>query len=176
MDQQELISTTHKPLRLLRLRESSWDLDRIYYYLLVHYFGTAALRWEASQPASTVTGVIAQQTASPDKPVATGAAHTSNAHNYDLPCAARDVEMEVERYRARSKGGSLMPLTYGLMALKKLCSSGGASDVEDDDAIKSAFTILREELVAELKSEPGRQIERLLGEIEEFMRVARMDG
>jgi hypothetical protein len=35
-------------------------------------------------------------------------------------CLARDVEMEVERFRAKSKGGSLTPLTYALVALQTL--------------------------------------------------------
>ncbi len=135
-----------KPIqRLLQFRESSWDLDRIYYYLLIRYFGTAALRWESSHlPA---TSAIEQQ-----------------SEDYDLACAARDVEMEVERYRARSKGGSLMPLTYALIALKALCSRP-AHSAEELGKIKSAFTLVREELGKELKTEPGRPIERLLAEI-----------
>ena len=32
-------------------RASSWDLDRIFYYLLVEYFRTAALRWDARKAA-----------------------------------------------------------------------------------------------------------------------------
>ena len=160
------VSSTQKPLRLVQLRESSWDLDRIYYYLLVRYFGNVALRWESSQPRSTMADVTAQQTASTVNPFATDADDTAKAESYDLPCAARDIEMEVERYRARSKGGSLMPLTYGLEALKKLCSSRAERTAVEQGAIQSAFTIVREELgEAVLKSEPGRQIERLLAEI-----------
>ena len=34
----------------ITFRASSWDLDRIYYYLLVHYFSTLALRWERKAP------------------------------------------------------------------------------------------------------------------------------
>ena len=163
---EQSVSSTQKPLRLLQLRESSWDLDRIYYYLLVRYFGTVALRWESSQLLSTMADVTAQQTASTVNPFATDADDTANAKSYDLPCAARDIEMEVERYRARSKGGSLMPLTYGLEALKTLCSSRAEPNAVEQAAIKSAFTIVREELgEAVLKSEPGRQIERLLAEI-----------
>lgn len=165
VDEQDSISSTQKPLRLLRLRESSWDLDRIYYYLLVYYFGTAALRWESFQPLSTLADVTAQQTVPPVHPGTTDAESTAKAENYDLPCAARDIEMEVERYRARSKGGSLMPLTYGLMALEKLCSTRTTRNSEEHGAIKWAFTIVREELGEVLKSAPGRQIERLLGEI-----------
>jgi hypothetical protein len=165
-DEQDSISSTQKPLRLLRLRESSWDLDRIYYYLMVHYFGTAALRWEAFQQAPTPSAVTAQQTASTIHPITTDVDHTSNAEDYDVPCAARDVEMEVERYRARSKGGSLMPLTYALMALKGLWLIRKERNADELGAIKSAFTIVREELGEVLTSEPGRQIERLLAEIQ----------
>jgi hypothetical protein len=135
--------SSQKAVRLLRFRESCWDLDRIYYYLLVHYFGTAALRWES------------------------GADHRAKSEDYDLPCAVRDVELEVERYRARSKGGSLMPLTYGLMALSMLCSISIPEDTakrtEVHDAIETAFTSV--EKLEVLKSEPGYPIERLLGEI-----------
>ena len=42
------------------------------------------------------------------------------AMDHDWFCAARDVEMEVERFRAKSKGGSQMPLTYALVALQAL--------------------------------------------------------
>jgi hypothetical protein len=160
---QDSTSPTQNPLRLLRFRESSWDLDRIHYYLLVRYFGTAALRWESSQPPATKVNATGQQPASP---TATEDDHTAKAEDYDLVCAARDVEMEVERYRARSKGGSLMPLTYGLIALKALCSGPAARRAEEHDAIKSAFTLVREELGEVLKSEPGRLIERLLAEVE----------
>jgi hypothetical protein len=164
--EQDSTSHTQKPLRLLRFRESSWDLDRIYYYLLVQYFDTAALRWESSQPSATKANATEQQPASPIYPDAPEADHTAKAEDYDLECAARDVEMEVERYRARSKGGSLMPLTYGLIALKALCPGPAARRAEEQGAIKSAFTIVREELGKVLKSDPGRQIERLLSEIE----------
>jgi hypothetical protein len=152
-------------LRLLRLRESSWDLDRIYYYLLVHYFGTAALRWESYGSLSSIAAVDAQQTASLVQPIAAEADYIAKTENYDVPCAARDVEMEVERYLARSKGGSLMPLTYGLMALRTLWLDRPNRNTDDDGTIRSAFAIVREELGEVLNSEPGRQIERLLAEI-----------
>jgi hypothetical protein len=66
----------------IRFRESSWDLDRIYFYLLIQYFGTAVLRWQPERTTGKAVPLL-----------------------HDWLCAARDVEMEVERYRARSKGG-----------------------------------------------------------------------
>lgn len=66
----------------IMFRESSWDLDRIYFYLLIQYFGTAVLRWQPVRTAGKAVPLL-----------------------HDWLCAARDVEMEVERYRARSKGG-----------------------------------------------------------------------
>jgi hypothetical protein len=150
---------TQKPLSLLQFRESSWDLDRIYYYLLVRYFGTTALRWKPATKANTTE----QQTESAH-PAATEADRTAKSKDFDLVCAARDIEMEVERYRARSKGGSLIPLTYGLFALKALWEAAARS-AEERDAMKSAFAFVREELGELLKSEAGRPIERLLAEI-----------
>ena len=81
-------------------RASSWDLDRIYYYLLIQYFGTSAL------------------------PSGIGTDGSKRADDDELGCLARDVEMEVERFRAKPKGGSLMPLTYALIALQKLDPEG----------------------------------------------------
>jgi hypothetical protein len=71
---------------------------------------------------------------------------TSALLRCDLARAARDVEMEVERYRARSKGGSLITLSCGLFALNALSSAAGARSAEQHDAIKSAFVLVREEL------------------------------
>jgi hypothetical protein len=162
-----LTSSAQKPPRLLRFRESFWDLDRVYYYLLIRYFGTAALRWESSQLPATKANATKQQPASSISPAATEADSMAKAENYDLVCAARDIEMEVERYRARSKGGSLMPLTYGLFALRAICSGPeGRMTDEDRVAIDTAFTLVKEELGEMLKSEPGRPIERLLTEIQ----------
>ena len=77
-------------------RASSWDLDRVFYFLLVQYFQAAAI------DSSRSTDGLPKPTDS------------------DYVCAARDVEMEVERFRAKSKGGSLTPLTYALVALQAL--------------------------------------------------------
>ena len=65
---------------------------------------------------------------------------------YEWVCAARDVEMEVERYRAKSKGGSLMPLTYALRALESLDPGLARDDKEVKAAVKSAVTAVEREL------------------------------
>jgi hypothetical protein len=90
-------------------RESSWDLDRIYYYLLIQYFGTRALRWEPAAEPTAVSpnhegvhlGVLNGPAAGTHDPLV--------PMKHDWLCAARDVEMEMERYRAKSKGAHSCP-------------------------------------------------------------------
>ena len=147
------------PTRLLRFRESSWDLDRIYCYLLVQYFDVDALRWEANG-----TSVV------PDQPTSdTGSGGSTSADepplNHDLFCAARDVEMEIERYRARAKGGSLTPLTYALVALQTLKPSRAASVEQVRIAVTGALALVRDELAEILRTDEGRPIARLLADI-----------
>ena len=143
------------PMRLLRFRESSWDLDRIYYYLLVQYFGVHALLW-ASSPTGASPGELPADAKSDGEP-------PSRAH--DLFCAARDVEMEIERYRARAKGGSLTPLTYALVALETLKPARSSSVEAVRVAVTSALSLAKEELADILRTEQGRPIARLLADI-----------
>jgi hypothetical protein len=138
-------ASTEKPIRLMRFRASSWDLDRIYYYLMVHYFTSDALRWESPAHAETLTPY----------PV----------RDHDVVCAARDVELELERYRAKSKGGSLMPLTYGLDALVALWLPNATHTKQEVSAKKSAFTLVETELKGELQTEAVRAVGRLMARI-----------
>ncbi len=135
------------PLRLLRFRESSWDLDRIYYYLLVQYFDLYALQWQSGGTFG-VTG---------DGELV--------ARPHDLFCAARDVEMEIERYRARAKGGSLTPLLYALVALQALHPARAAAVEEVRESVSRAVALAKEELADLLRTEQGRPIARLLANI-----------
>jgi hypothetical protein len=154
-----------EPLKLLSLRESSWDLDRIYYYLLIQYFDIAALRWEPVQRSEA--GSKADQT--PDSPAVRRDAQADSRTTpmeHDWFCAARDVEMEVERYRAKSKGGSLMPLTYALVALNALQPGNARQHPKVQSAVKSAATLVNDELGDVLKTEQGRPIVRLLNELQ----------
>jgi hypothetical protein len=125
-------------------RASSWDLDRISYYLLIEYFRTAALR--ASVP--DVTDLDAD--AAPQV--------------YELICAARDVEMEEERYRARAKGGSLMPLTYALRSLQALGPQlvQGNELAEAKSHIESALKATYRGLGRTLEQPAGGHISELL--------------
>jgi hypothetical protein len=145
-------ATKEPPTRLLRFRESHWDLDRIYYYLLVQYFGVDALRWEMDR-----------QTDQGSEPTADGDERPVLKH--DLECAARDVEMEIDWYRARAKGGSLTPLTYALVALRTLKPSRAASVESVRTAVMAAVSLVKEEFADLLRTEPGRPIARLLAEI-----------
>ncbi|HET8774016.1 MAG TPA: hypothetical protein VFP80_09505, partial [Thermoanaerobaculia bacterium] len=112
-----------------RFRQSSWDLDRIYYYLLIQYFGTSPL-------------------------------HAGKPVQEDWLCAARDIEMEVERYRSKSKGGSLMPLTYALGALQSVGPRSGA-DAEAVQAVLSALDLVQEELGSIVNSAVARVLKDL---------------
>ena len=133
-------------------RASSWDLDRIFYYLLVEYFRTSALRWDAKKAAER----------DPDAP----------PKAFELICAARDVEMEEERYRAKSKGGSLMPVTYALRALQEL----GPARVQGKDrgpvthAIESAVKAVRRGLTPVLPKSEGSHIAELIANLESVLR------
>lgn len=109
-------------------RQSSWDLDRIFYYLLIQYFDFWALRWNPKMDDKESAKVDDKE---PDK-----------KEKYDWFCAARDVELEVERYRSKSKGGSLTPLTYAFVALQAL-KPEEAPEGKPTDAIKSALGSLK---------------------------------
>lgn len=126
----------------IRFRESSWDLDRIYYYLLIQYFGTAALRWR--QDALDGEPVTMQQ---------------------DWLCGARDVEMEVERYRAKSKGGSLMPLTYALVALQEICQNPPPDHAAENMRVTSARDLVLQEFKSILDSPSAGALARVLREL-----------
>jgi hypothetical protein len=134
----------------IRFRESSWDLDRIYFYLLTQYFSTAVLRWEqVADGATPYAGAWEEGKAVPQR--------------HDWLCAARDVEMEVERYRAKSKGGSLMPLTYALVALQEIDQQQAPNSDEARVAVTSALDLVEKDLGQELlTSEPGRVVDRTL--------------
>jgi hypothetical protein len=81
----------------------------------------------------------------------------------DWLCAKRDVEMEVERYRARSKGGSLMPLAYALCALQEINQQEAPNPDEARSAVTSALELVEWELGEEgLTSEAGTAINRRL--------------
>jgi hypothetical protein len=135
------------PLNLMRFRESSWDLDRIYYYLLVQYFGTSALRWDAN-------GADTKRSAVPIE--------------YEQLCAARDVEMEVERYRARNKGGSVTPLTYALCALQVLRPEEAAGR-RVEHSVASALMVVKKEVGDLLSTDFGGPIAALVDQITDAM-------
>jgi hypothetical protein len=142
----------------IKFRESSWDLDRIYYYLLIQYFGAAVLRWQPLHSAADA-----------------GAETNGKAEplHHDWLCAARDVEMEVERYRARSKGGSLMPLTYALCALQEIDRREAPNPAEARSAVKSALDLVEWDLGEEsLASEAGRVIDRVVKQMRADMGLA----
>jgi hypothetical protein len=140
-----------KPDRLMTFRASSWDLDRIFYYRLVYYFEAAAFRWPDAAPDST---------ASPGGQSSTVVAPME----HDLLCAARDVEMECERYRARSKGGSLMPLIYALDALQGLHPHEHKTE-QVERAVSRSIQVVRTELGPLTDPDKSAAIERLLGNI-----------
>lgn len=123
-------------------RQSFWDLDRIYYYLVVRYFVFGALRWKPGAP-------------SVEKP-------TPMAH--DWFCGARDVTMELERYRLRMKGSSLLPLKYALESLQRIQRANPPSDQKRaSDSVKGAVDLISKVLNgAECKSETGQEIVRSL--------------
>jgi hypothetical protein len=141
-----------KPERLMTFRTSSWDLDRIFYYRLVYYFETAAFRWPRAAVAESTasTGGKSQKVAAPME--------------HDLFCAARDVEMECERYRARTKGGSLMPLMYALDALQGLHPGQSATEPVER-AVTSAINVVRTELDPLRDSNEGAAIKRTLDKV-----------
>jgi hypothetical protein len=132
-----------RPREPIDFRGSSWDLDRIYYYLLIQYFRT---------------GVLAS---------GRGSDGSSEATKSEFLCAARDVEMEVEWFRAKSKGGSLMPLTYALVALQALGSERAPADSEARNAITTALKLVKADLETVLDaSDAGSPIKRSLAQIE----------
>jgi hypothetical protein len=138
--------------RPILFRESSWDLDRIYYYLLIQYFSTAALRWEKAHNSEAAAGGVGLTDVTPMQ--------------HDWLCAARDVEMEIERYRARSKGGSLMPLTYALVALLEIDRQEPPHPAEAAAAVQSALQLVDNELgQCVLAPEVGGPITYVLTEI-----------
>jgi hypothetical protein len=137
---------------VIDFRESSWDLDRIYYYLLVQYL---------------CTGVLASGLGTDGCSVA--------PTEIDFLCAARDVEMEVERYRARSKGRSLSPLTYALVALHVLGPQRAPAGCDALSAISAAVALVKTDLSEILKDEVGRPIRCLLEEIDKAVKNASKD-
>ena len=157
-DWQEAIGGLTENRLPVEFRASCWDLDRIYYYLLIDYFAAAALRWRKVPPAESA---------------AEGrAAAVVETMPQDILCAARDVEIEVERYRARSKGGSLIPLNYALIGLRTLCkNTAGRSDAEFEKAagnVRAAVHVVQEEFADLLQSDTGRALARLLREVEAY--------
>ena len=77
----------------------------------------------------------------------------------ELLCTVRDVEMEVERFHARTMGGSIMPLTYALLALQSLEPQRS----KDDDvraAVRARLDVVRNELreVDEAEAAPIRRL------------------
>jgi hypothetical protein len=127
------------------LRASSWDLDRIYYYLLIQYFDTLALRWERGRKGRLQAEA---------RPV-----------SHECLCAVRDVEMEVERFRAKAKGGSIMPLTYSLAALEAISPQRCADKARVPRALQAALELVDTELkeVSAAEAEPIRRTLRSLG-------------
>jgi len=136
--------------RPMQFRESSWDFDRICYYLLVYYFETAALRWEPNTRAERGAPTPLEVTLTP------------MAH--DWLCAARDVEMEVERYGAKAKGRSLMPLAYALTVLSTIDQHTSPDVGQTRRAVLRAVELVDTELsTLDLQAtESGRTIEREL--------------
>jgi hypothetical protein len=137
----QTVEKLESPEEAIDFRESSWDLDRIYYYLLIQYFRTDVL-------ASGVGG--------------DGSSPTEN----EFLCAARDVEMELERFWAKSKGGSLMPLTYALVALQALGPAHAGSKARS--VITTALNLVKTDLKTVLNaSDAGHPISRLLNQMTE---------
>jgi hypothetical protein len=67
----------------------------------------------------------------------------------------RDIEMEIERYRAKSKGGSLMPLTCALAALQALEPRKAPYGPELQSAVTAALALVRDELHDVLETSGG---------------------
>jgi hypothetical protein len=130
-------------------RASSWDLDRIYYYLLVQYFTTWTLRWDSGRVGMRRRDVEAQRA-------------PPQAMEHDWLCAARDIEMEVERYRARSKGGSLMPLTYALCALRELHPERAAHLAQVTGTVQAALDVVERETGGARPSDAARTVQQLV--------------
>ena len=157
-------ATTERALKRLcgkqkpvEFRSSSWDLDRIYFYLLVQYFDVDALRWSDDESRGAVTD-------------------RDQLMEHDWLCATRDVEMEIERYRAKAKGRSLTPLTYALCALVALHPERKLDNVRVQTAVEAAVSAVRKELGAVLESETGVPIKRLLTALELAPRRRRPTG
>ena len=131
-----------------KFRESSWDLDRIFYYLMIRYFESAPIRWNPGQPTNSVES---------GKPA---------THHWR--CAARDVTLELERYKLGSKGASLLPIKYSLDALATIEKANGKKSPNPEvtrNSILTAVKVVRADLEVELRqSEVGVvvQINRLL--------------
>jgi hypothetical protein len=142
----QAIGKLTKNVEPTRYRQSFWDLDRIYYYAIVRYFVFAALRWKA------------------------GAAEEPHPLPHDWFCAARDVTMEVERYRLRSKGASLLPLKYALLALQRINRKQPAERVEEArHSVAMALQFIDQELPeTERDASPlGAEIGRILANFDE---------
>jgi len=153
--------------RPIKFRASPWDLDRIFYYLLIEYFGAASLQWMPLQDTSgSPPATSASPPAAPGSDIADSGDGNLNPMPQDIMCAARDVEMEVERYRAKSKGVSLTPLTYALAALQALRTHVPDPPDRNFDsaqtAVRSALNLVQQEFADVLKSDAGRALARLV--------------
>jgi hypothetical protein len=121
-------------------------------YLLVQYFSSDVLRW--TPPPADGSGAMGE------------AATLSHLPIFFWPCAARDVEMEVERYRAKAKGGSLMPLTYALVALAQIDREVPPDPIKAASAVAAALDTVDAELGQNgLSSGTGLIVRRLMNDI-----------
>jgi hypothetical protein len=136
----------------MTFRASSWDLDRIFYYRLVYYFETAAFRWPGAVALDSTPGPRGESS------------KVAAPMEHDLLCAARDVEMECERYRARTKGGSLMPLVYALDALQSLRPREHKTE-QVERAVSRSINVVRTELGPLGDSDERTAIEGLLANV-----------
>jgi len=145
-DWKKAVTELARPRKPIDFRGSSWDLDRIYYYLLIQYFRTGFLAsgW--------------------------GSDGSLEATKNEFLCAARDVEMEVEWFRAKSKGGSLMPLTYALVALQALGPERAPADSEARSAITTALNLVKTDLRTVLDASDAGPICRSLAQIDKAVR------
>jgi hypothetical protein len=144
----------------VEFRASSWDLDRIFYYLLVQYFTTGALRSDSDPRTSR--GRRGRARILRDRPL-----------EHHWLCAARDVEMEVERYRAKSKGGSLMPLTYALCALQELHPERAGRHTSVTSTVQTALDAVDQELGRAPASDATPIIQQLVANMRSSRRAVR---
>jgi len=147
-------------------RQSSWDLDRIFYYLLIQYFETFALHWEPRPENQAGGSVNTGGTAPVTVTESAGTIETPPpAMDNEWFCAARDVELEVERFRAKSKGGSLMPLTYALVALQALKPQNASENSDARRLVLAALDLVKKEFQNLQELDGVRPIARLLDDM-----------